>query len=555
MRDGIPLDFTVDRPDPAQQGSDNEIAAKALMHVVLRPPEVAPGVVAAVHLVGAKITGHVSLDHASIGVPITIKNCHFDQPVRLEGARTRAVDLSGSRFPVLAGAGLLVDGDLTLHKVKCGRLSLFRAAVEGNVWLTRASISSLLDAPQMSVKGGIYGQSLTVRGQVNLWGVRAFTLELDHASVTHDSEPGLRMTGVRLEQDLEASHLSVTNGGIDLFGAIVGGQLRLEHATLRNTQRWAVRGSMLTVGGNIYGRGMTADGGMDLAGASVGASIELSAARLTAHLQHALVAPAVRIGGRMSLNHGAHICGTVELPRSKISGILDFSEAEFTEGSAIDLGHADVGILRMIAMRQPPTVLDLRTAVVGSLEDDPACWPAYIRSAMCTYQSLHPLLPATQRLSWLQRTDHGYHPQPYERLASHYRGVGHDDEARTVAVARHRQRRRSLPLTQRLWSHLEDATIGYGYRPIRALVWLLTLTAIVAVVFATDPPRPAQPNGPQFQPVVYAVDIILPILDMKQERAFVPAGGTQWVEWTSSLAGWLLATTAIAGLTRRLVRL
>jgi hypothetical protein len=164
------------------------------------------------------------------------------------------------------------------------------------------------------------------------------------------------------------------------------------------------------------------------------------------------------------------------------------------------------------------------------------------------------VLPASRRLAWLQRAGDSHHPQPYEHLAEHYRQLGQDDDARAVLLARQRLRRRSLRLPARLWGYLEDATVGYGYRPGRALVWLLALTAVVAVVFLITPPRPIQPNHPGFQPAAYALDLILPILDLGQEKAFVPVGATQWIAWTSALAGWLLATTVIAGITRRLVR-
>ena len=63
-----------------------------------------------------------------------------------------------------------------------------------------------------------------------------------------------------------------------------------------------------------------------------------------------------------------------------------------------------------------------------------------------------------------------------------------------------------------------------------------------------------QPSHPSFQPVAYALDLILPILDLGQEKAFIPVGVTQWIAWASALTGWLLATAVIAGITRRLVR-
>jgi hypothetical protein len=73
-------------------------------------------------------------------------------------------------------------------------------------------------------------------------------------------------------------------------------------------------------------------------------------------------------------------------------------------------------------------------------------------------------------------------------------------------------------------------------------------------VFTATPPRPVQPAHPGFQPVAYALDLILPILDLGQEKAFTPVGVTQWIAWASAIAGWLLATTVLAGITRRLVR-
>ncbi|MFD7291586.1 hypothetical protein [Streptomyces sp. NPDC059863] len=72
--------------------------------------------------------------------------------------------------------------------------------------------------------------------------------------------------------------------------------------------------------------------------------------------------------------------------------------------------------------------------------------------------------------------------------------------------------------------------------------------------FAAVPSQPVRANGPGFQPVAFALDVILPILDRGQEKAFTPSDNTAWVAWASAIAGCLLATTVIAGLTRRLSR-
>ncbi|WP_424876949.1 hypothetical protein [Streptomyces sp. SLBN-8D4] len=52
----------------------------------------------------------------------------------------------------------------------------------------------------------------------------------------------------------------------------------------------------------------------------------------------------------------------------------------------------------------------------------------------------------------------------------------------------------------------------------------------------------------------FSLDLILPVLDLGQEKAFTPVDSTAWIAWISSLSGWLLGTTVITSLTRRLTR-
>ncbi|MEV4078613.1 hypothetical protein [Nonomuraea fuscirosea] len=54
--------------------------------------------------------------------------------------------------------------------------------------------------------------------------------------------------------------------------------------------------------------------------------------------------------------------------------------------------------------------------------------------------------------------------------------------------------------------------------------------------------------------MIYALDLLLPIVDLGQQSAFNPGGATQWLStgW-SRLAG-VLATTVVAGAARVLGR-
>jgi hypothetical protein len=53
---------------------------------------------------------------------------------------------------------------------------------------------------------------------------------------------------------------------------------------------------------------------------------------------------------------------------------------------------------------------------------------------------------------------------------------------------------------------------------------------------------------------MYTVDLLLPIVDLGQERAFNPEGLHQWFSYLLVAAGWILATTIAAGAARTIGR-
>ncbi|MFM9797352.1 membrane-associated oxidoreductase, partial [Streptomyces turgidiscabies] len=82
-----------------------------------------------------------------------------------------------------------------------------------------------------------------------------------------------------------------------------------------------------------------------------------------------------------------------------------------------------------------------------------------------------------------------FDPHAYEQLTAAYRNTGDDRAARLVQLAKLRRHRRTLPWYGRLWGRLQDAAVGYGFRPLRAAVWLLSLLAAGSVAFALEHPR------------------------------------------------------------------
>ncbi|MFJ6688283.1 hypothetical protein [Streptomyces sp. NPDC091294] len=536
-----------------------EVPAEVIASLLLQPPAPEPGAVPRLQMVGAHITGRLQLQYAAVEIPLSLVNCRFDEPVELADASLRAADFTGCHMPRLSADRLRVDGDLMLAQLVSGGVDLFGAQIRGDLWLTSARVTGdgsgfAVNGPQLRIEGGLYAHSAHVTGGLNLWGAQAFTIEVTQARLSGAEErPAFRGDGLQLVQDLLCTDLLADGGGIRLFGATIGGQCWLAHADIRSTTGWAVTAPTLTVGGGIYAYGLTVEGGVNLFAAVVGESIELTASTLLPYHQYALRAPGARVEADIKLDNATRVAGNIDLTRAEVKGTFSLIETAFSEETTVGLHRAVLGALHLESLSAPPATLDLSAATIVAITDATDSWPSQVALTALSYQALHPTMPATDRLSWLHRGA-DYHPQPYEQLAAYYRQLGHDDDARTVLLARHRQRRRSLPRLAQLWGYIEDAATGYGYRPGRALLWLLALITTAAIAFAAAPPQPAQSNGPPFQPVIFALDLILPVLDLGQEKAFTPVDGTTWIAWLSSLSGWLLGTTVITSLTRRLTR-
>jgi hypothetical protein len=199
--------------------------------------------------------------------------------------------------------------------------------------------------------------------------------------------------------------------------------------------------------------------------------------------------------------------------------------------------------------------VNLRGSQIGLIHAAPEVWPSHVNLDGLTYTSLNPRLPARRRLDVLERDGDGYVPHAYEQLAASYRRVGDDAQARAVQLARQRRHRTTLAWYAKLWGHVQDATVGYGYRPTRAMTWLLGLLLLGTVVYGLHHPHAVEPGrAPDFNALVYTLDLLLPIIDFGQEKAFTPHGACQWLAYLLIAAGWILATTVVAGITRALSR-
>jgi hypothetical protein len=316
----------------------------------------------------------------------------------------------------LAGARIVGQLDLEAAHLACPVL-LVGCWFEEPVALSEATVPALrlpgchlpaLDAEQLTTRGNVeLRHGFHAHGEVNLGGAYiGGSLILDGAILSNPSGRALYADRLTVDQAMLCQEGFNVQGAIYLEGGHIGGSLRLKGATLTNPGGYALFARRLTVDQNMACQGFSVHGEVDLSGARIGLGLVLDQASFTNQGQAALILPELR------------------------------AEALFLQELA-----------------QPPEKVVLLGAQVGALFDDPASWPATIDLSAFTYDSLFERSPvsARQRLDWLGRNPRGYSPQPYEQLASVYRRAGRDQDARTVALAKQRARRRTLPLPARAW--------------------------------------------------------------------------------------------------------
>jgi hypothetical protein len=380
--------------------------------------------------------------------------------------------------------------------------------------------------------------------------------------------PGLQASLLELRGDLACSRSTIT-GQVQMADAHIGGSLDLAGAELSNPDGHALIGDRASVNGDLIARGgFTARGEVSLVGATVSGTVDLDGAKL--HNQgegrSALIADRLTVGGNLLARHGFTADGEVRLIHVRVGGQLNFVEATLThsEGFALHVGAGRVNDLWLVFAVPPIGQVRLSGLRAEAIFDHPETWPKQLNLVGCTYNQLHarrfiavdermPTVPvdAHQRLAWLDRDPDGYAPQPYEQLAAFYRSTGRDSEARRVLLEKHRRRRDTLRWPGRLAGYLLDGLIGYGYRNWLAGIWLAAFWLLGTLAFTLHPPVPRSPaEGTAANPGLFALDLILPIINLGQEGTWRPTGAMQYVAAVLILTGWGLTTAFVAGLTR-----
>jgi hypothetical protein len=570
----------------------------------------------ALDLTGARITGH-----ATAGA-VNLRGAHIDGSLDCDGA-----SLCNDSGPALNADGLQVGQAVNLRNGFAAtratpRGVLLPAARPGAVRLTGARIGGGLDCtgaslrsdtgPALSAEGlqvslivflrrGFTATGTTNAGAVRLRGARIGGLECDeNVSLRNDTGPALVGDRLQVSQSIVLVHGFTATafggyGAVRLRGARIDGSLDCSGAKLLNDSGPALSADGLQVGQTVFlGEGFTATGGageaaVRLSGARIGGSLDCGGAWLRNSSGSALSADGVQVGQAILLNNGFDATGggaeaAVNLSGARIGGSLDCRRAKLRNGSgpALSADGVQVGQAILLSNGFDATGGGAEAAVnlTGARVDGTLAFnQARLEHATdprrrlavdgLTYTGVPQPISAQDWLDLLRHGTPDYAAQPYQQVAAGYRALGDEREARDISMAQRDDEltRTDTRWSERWWGRITKVTLGYGYQPWKALLFLagvLLISCLLAVALGSrgalaQTDKTATPGRPctVIQQLSVGLDLNLPVgtgvaragCDLTKDSASATATWLTAVGWILRLLAWVFAALFIAGFT------
>jgi hypothetical protein len=547
------------------EGEERAIRAAVLRHLLVDTqwPVHARGV----RLFGVSISGHLDLEATSLRCPLSLEWCYLDpvKPVCLDYATARRISIIRCRL-----------GGLTGVMLAARRVDLSGSTLTGPLVLSNADIAGKLKCRSTQLTG-------------------------------HDSHRNaLNADRIKVGADVLLGRVTTAAGAIRLVGADIAGQLDCSDAQLtgHDGDRNALNAGQIKVGGSLFlDKAVTAGGTILLVGADIAGQLSCRGAQLTGPKREgfALSAEGIKVGSHVLLDKNFTPAGTISLALARIGGSVLLGPRPAPGPGRVTLIAFEAqitGQLQWVPTGQVFGRVNLQGAAVGQLADDwdddrpNGFWPR--EGPLCldgfTYTNFggdhQP--DVNDRLNWIrsqyQRSERhwaGFSTQPYEQLAMVYRKAGQDVQAREVAIARRIDSREygNLKWYRRLGNRFLHWSVRYGYKSWRAGIGLIAVLLVFwALSFLAQQHHLMMPVGdteglhfepsatkctgsyPCFYPFGYAVDTVIPVINVHQAENWGPDGSIRWGQawvigtWIGTGLGWALATLFVAsytGLVRR----
>jgi hypothetical protein len=443
---------------------------------------------------GAIIEGRLDLTAVEFTRPITFTGCTFNDRIDISGAKLDAFCLRDCHAPGVDATATFVRGDIIISG---GNLDC-----AGGFAFNGSSMSiggSLMFVDDSLAVGAVSFALSNISGRVVCNGT--FRNLLASASSFEWYTP----------------LYSAING----FGATVGQTLAF--------------GTKLNATGTPH-----VEGFVILANAKIGSGIYFVSGSITR-------------GARAGLLQGREIQGD---PSTRYA---------IKSGAALYLHNVETAELVLSNFERFEGLLSLRGARLGTLADDGTLWcdpkTGLGRQGValdldgCTYHGFTGSMVSTTRMDWRTRLSwlktqvpeylsSEFLPQPFTQCAEVMRSMGDLHGSRMILLERERLRLRSpkVHLWERITGRVLGLLAGHGYKTYYAIYWALGVWLIGGVIFSVanclGQMRPASEHVlvddsyrrtgeipkdyEPLKPFLYSADILLPIVDIGQEKFWLP---------------------------------
>jgi hypothetical protein len=417
-------------------------------------------------------------------------------------------------------------------------------------------------------------------------------------------------------------------GEVSLDGSAVKGRVNCDGGKFYNPGRVALRANGVNCGELYLGRGFAVIGEVQLVGARISRELNCSKGKFCNEKAIALLADGMICDGKIYFDDAFEARGRVQLRNARIRTELNCTKGTFTtlemggmtcdgnvylnDGfSAADRAELmDATVGRELNCKQgnfqefdarrltvsgkfdwrpshAPEMVNVSFASVGLLVDDPdSSWPGdgaqtdpKTKLVGFTFQDLEDEPQgagkkedcAKRRTDWLRKAS--YAPGVYQQLTRVYQRKGQDRDAKEIAIAGQRDRRKrgGMPSAAKTWNWFLDKVVLYGYGMHRPLVvvlfaWLAgTVFFYLAQMYGfMEAVNQAQgvkvsankctPSYPCFFPYAYALEIFLPVINLRQINFWLPDAATGWGKalliwvWIAIASGWVITVAVAAGI-------
>ena len=453
--------------------------------------------------------------------------------------------------------GAFIEGDLKLEGAEILPLWLCDCWFEGKISAADARFA------QFSLQGSSVGKLVAFRSSCR--------------------------SGIYLRDGFEA------RGEVNLIGAQITGALSCVGGIFRNAGGVALDCDRAVIGGNVLLRdGFRAEGLVDFVGARVGGHLELTRASLLNEGAKAINFDSCTIEGSLFLRDIEEIRGGIDLSGARVGTLID------NKATIEKLAHLTLDGLRYERISGP---CDSRTRIDWLMRQRP-------KDIGSSFQP-QPWEQAASVLRAMGHTEDARAVAVEKQWARWRAGAIGQRPTRGVSL-REAVSNRFANFFANGFHWLYGKVAGFGYRPYKVISWMLLAWLTCALLFdagerrglfgptaaalqinphlahcgapgdtytpptgmGADPvhlrnlPRPVEPwtrcsafpaSHPRFNPWIYSLDLILPVVDLRQDDAWGPIVATKggahplpwgmWLQvviWLEILIGWLGSLLLVA---------